>query len=146
MGDKGLVFGGVTALAGRNVTRGVLLGVAEARGVPSLLKGQGVSCADVVEAERCAGTVVQEGDAVFIRSGIGQDKHWSSMASAGGRPGVLPEVIPWLYGRGVAVYSGDCTPTGLHQVPSSAVLVGRRPIAHTWCYWERDKPYCRLLI
>ena len=106
--EGGLLFGGITGLAGGIITRGVLLDVAEARGVMELQEGEGVSCADLVEAERHAGTIVHEGDAIFVRSGIGPDPRWSIAESVGRRPGVLPEVIPWLYDRGVAVYSGDC--------------------------------------
>jgi kynurenine formamidase len=131
LGEDRLLFGGITAMAGGIVTRGVLLDIAEARGVRTLLKGEGISCADLAAAEDLAETSVHEGDAIFVRSGIGQDKRWSSPVSSAGRPGVLPEVIPWLYKKGVAVYSGDCverlSPAGdegdmpLHEVGLSAM-------------------------
>ena len=112
--DRGLTFGAVTAMASGILTRGVLLDVAETRGVPTLLEGEGISVDDLVAAERRGGTVVRTGDALFIRSGIGQDPRWLDPATIAGRPGVLPEVIPWLHERQVALYSGDC----IERLPS----------------------------
>ena len=108
LSEDGLRFGSVTAMAGGVVTRGVLLDVADTRGVRTLLEGEGISCRDLLDAERRSGSTVHDGDAVFVRSGIGQDTRWSSAQNTAWRPGVLPEVIPWLYDRRVAVYSGDC--------------------------------------
>jgi kynurenine formamidase len=106
--DRGMTFGAVTNMASGIMTRGVLLDVAEARGVPTLVEGEGISVEDLMAAEAKSGTSVQSGDALFIRSGIGQDPRWLDPETIAGRPGVLPEVIPWLYEREVAVYSGDC--------------------------------------
>ncbi|HTX00062.1 MAG TPA: cyclase family protein [Acidimicrobiales bacterium] len=108
VGEQGLSFGSITAMSPGIMTRGVLLDVAAARGVTLLEQGEGISRADVVEAERRSGTSVRRGDAVFIRSGIGQDRRWLDRNRLSGRPGVLPDVIPWLHEKGVAVYSGDC--------------------------------------
>src|SRR5579862_3286803 len=66
--DRGLTFGAVTAMATGVLTRGVLLDVAETRGVPTLLEGEGISVDDLVAAEQRSGTVVRTGDALFIRS------------------------------------------------------------------------------
>jgi kynurenine formamidase len=106
--DRGLAFGAITAMSQGILARGLLLDVAGARGVQSLQEGDGISRDDLLEAERQSGTVVREGDAIFVRSGIGQDRRWFDPATIGGRPGVLPEAIPWLYEKGVALYSGDC--------------------------------------
>ncbi|MCU1490114.1 MAG: hypothetical protein JWM85_1519 [Acidimicrobiaceae bacterium] len=112
--DRGLAFGAVTAMANGIMARGVLLDIAETRGVPTLLEGEGISVDDLLAAERRSGTVVRAGDALFLRSGIGQDARWSDPSAIGGRPGILPEVIPWLYERQVSLYSGDC----MERLPS----------------------------
>jgi kynurenine formamidase len=112
--ERGLAFGAVTSMASGILARGVLLDVAETRGVPTLLEGEGISVEDLLAAERRCGTVVRSGDALFIRSGIGQDPRWMDPSTIGGRPGVLPEVIPWLHERQVAVFSGDC----IERLPS----------------------------
>jgi kynurenine formamidase len=112
--DQGMKFGAVTAMASGIMARGVLLDIAGTRGVPTLVEGEGISVDDLLAAEAKSGTTVQSGDALFLRSGIGQDPRWLGPATIGGRPGVLPEVIPWLYERQVAVYSGDC----IERLPS----------------------------
>ncbi|MCU1495701.1 MAG: hypothetical protein JWO62_3465 [Acidimicrobiaceae bacterium] len=112
--DRGLSFGAVTAMASGIMARGVLLDVAETRGVPTLLEGEGISVDDLLAAERRCGTVVRAGDALFLRSGIGQDARWLDPSTIGGRPGVLTEVIPWLHERQVALFSGDC----IERLPS----------------------------
>jgi len=108
IGESGLKFGSVLGMADGIITRGVLLDVARARGVVALSEGEGIDVDDVLLAERESGTTVRSGDAIFIRSGIGQYARWLSGANAANRPGVKPNVIPWLYEREVAVYSGDC--------------------------------------
>jgi len=121
-----LSFGSIMAMSTGIVTRGVFLDVAAARGVDSLEAGEGVSLEDIRNAEVQSGTSVREGDAVLLRSGIGQRDHWSTPAGAVDRPGILAEVVPWLHEKHVAVYGGDCaellSPGGaegdfpLHQV------------------------------
>jgi kynurenine formamidase len=111
--DEGLAFASICGMRDGIVTRGILLDIAEVRGVDMLGKGEGVSLEDVLEAERRGGVAVQRGDAIFIRSGIGLDKRWRDGSSIAGRPGVLPEVIPWIFDRQVSVYSGDC----IEQLP-----------------------------
>ena len=125
--DGGLLsFGSIMAMSSGIVTRGVFLDVAEARGVDRLETGEGVSLEDIRKAEVQSAVSVREGDAILLRSGIGQRDHWSTPAGAVSRPGLLPEVIPWLHEKRVAVYGGDCaellSPGGaegdfpLHQV------------------------------
>jgi kynurenine formamidase len=123
---RAVSFGSIMAMSSGIVTRGVFLDVAAARGVDSLEEGEGVSLEDIRNAEMQSGLSVREGDAILLRSGIGQRDHWSTPAGAVNRPGILAEVIPWLYEKRVAVYGGDCAellpPDGaegdfpLHQV------------------------------
>jgi kynurenine formamidase len=121
-----LSFGSIMAMSTGIITRGVYLDVAAARGVDRLEEGEGVSLEDIRNAEVRSGVEVREGDAIFVRSGIGQVDHWARPAGVVNRPGILPEVIPWLHAKRVAVYAGDCaellSPQGadgdfpLHQV------------------------------
>ena len=77
---RGLSFGSIMAMSPGIITRGVLLDVAVARGVESLEAGEGVTLDDIHKAEVKSGVQVREGDAVFVRSGIGQDEHWATPA------------------------------------------------------------------
>jgi len=106
--DVGVSFGSIMAMSTGIITRGVYLDVAAARGVDTLEEGDGISVEDLGNAEARAGVAVGEGDAVFVRSGIGQNDRWVRPTGAVNRPGVLPEVIPWLHAKRVALYSGDC--------------------------------------
>jgi kynurenine formamidase len=103
-----VTFGSIMAMSTGIITRGVYLDVAAARGVDSLEGGEGISAADIRSAELQGGVPVREGDAVFVRSGIGQDQRWIEPSGAVNRPGLLPDVIPWLHAKRVAVYGGDC--------------------------------------
>ena len=119
---NGLRSGGVDALAGGIVTRGVLLDVAGQKGVEALDPGEGISGEDLDSAERAAGAEVMAGDAVFVRAGTGG----RGPGPDGRRAGLLGVAVEWLHRRCVSVYSGDCierlpgddpeVPMVLHQV------------------------------
>lgn len=119
---QGVEFGGVEAMAGGIVTRGILLDVAQARGRHSLETTDGISAEDLTDAERRCGAQVLEGDAVFVRAGIGL----GGPGPDGRRAGLLASAVRWLHERRVALYSGDCierlpgedqrVPMVLHQV------------------------------
>lgn len=122
MHPEGLRFGGIESTAKGIVTRGVLLDVARARGVTSLAMTEVVSEEDLALAERQSGEVVLEGDAVFVRSGIGI----GGTDANGYRTGLSGSAVRWLYDHNVSIYSGDCiekfpsedpaVPMVLHQV------------------------------
>src|SRR4029077_9499950 len=125
VGPNGIHHGSIYALAGGVVTRGVLLDVARAKGVPHLEPGTGLSVADVESAERLAGVRVAQGDAVFVRSGL--DLQPDTNRQTDTRTGVLPDVVRWLHERRVAIYSGDCIeriPSGYPSVPMPLHQVG----------------------
>lgn len=119
--ESGLQFGGIDAMAGGIVTRGVLLDVERSRGIDGLVDGA-VTASDLSAAEAASGTTVLPGDAVFVRSGI--DRGGPDVQ--GRRPGLVADAVIWLHERQVAVYSGDCIermpgddrrlPMVLHQV------------------------------
>jgi kynurenine formamidase len=124
-GPKGIHHGSIHALANGVVTRGVLLDVAEARGVVNLEPGDGILVSDLESAERSAGVLVAEGDAIFVRSGLDRQASGSDRTAA--RTGVLPDVVRWLHERRVAIYSGDCIermPSGYPSVPMPLHQVG----------------------
>lgn len=128
--EDGLAFGSIQPLGARGiVTRGVLLDVAAFRGVAHLSVGDGISAADLDAAEDRSGIRVSPGDAIFIRGGHGVRKalEGDSHDETAAHEGVLPDVLPWLHERGVAVYSGDCIelrPSGYPRVPMPLHQIG----------------------
>lgn len=127
VGPDGLHHGAITDLLPGIVTRGVLLDVATARGLPYLARGTGVGVDDLRAAEELAGTAVRRGDAVFLRTGIAARLAAEGVPDEEPREGVLPEVIAWLHERDVAVYSGDCIermPSGSPTMPMPLHQIG----------------------
>jgi kynurenine formamidase len=123
----GIGFGSIMAAANGIVTRGVLLDVAAARGVDHLRVDDGIGVADLEAAERLAGTKVESGDAIFVRSGQALRERREGSIGASPREGVLAEVVPWLHEREVALYSGDCIermPSGYERVPMPLHQIG----------------------
>jgi kynurenine formamidase len=109
------------------VTRGVLLDVCAARGVPWLPPGEGITAADLEAAEELAGARLRAGDAVIVHAGT--DRRPASGVpddSDGKREGLTPDCLPFLHQRHVALFAGDCIeqlrstvpglPFPLHQV------------------------------
>lgn len=127
VGDDGVSFGSIDAYRDGIVTRGVLLDVPAARGVDHLRPGDGIGVADLEAAEELAGTRVEEGDALVLRSGLAlreQREGWNGDLP---REGVLAEVVPWLHERRVAVLGFDCVerlPSGYERVPMPLHQVG----------------------
>lgn len=127
---EGLGFGSIRPLGERPiVTRGVLLDVARARGVRYLEPGDGIGVADLEAAERAGGLRVASGDAIFVRSGHELRARAEGMEHTESAPhaGVLPEVLPWLHAREVALYAGDCIerrPSGYPRVKMPLHQVG----------------------
>jgi kynurenine formamidase len=125
--SAGAGFASIVESASGILTRGVLLDVARARGVPFLESGEGIGADDLDAAEALAGTRVRRGDAVLVRSGqdvrrAAQDD-WEEFP----REGLLPDCIPWLHEREIALYGGDCIerlPSGYERVPLPLHQVG----------------------
>ncbi len=126
VGPDGLKFGSVMAASQGIVTRGIFLDVAAAHNVSFLGAGYGISVADLENCERTEHIRVESGDAVFLRSGI-QVRMTKEPAPDGVREGILPDVIPWIHEREVAVYSGDCIeqlPSGFPRLPMPLHQIG----------------------
>jgi kynurenine formamidase len=87
------------------VTRGVLLDVAEARGVPFFEPGEGVLPDDLEEAERRQGVQVESGDAVLAFTGFPayrrENRKWTGM------PGWQVAALPWLHHHEAALIGMD---------------------------------------
>lgn len=103
----GLRLGSVHAQRNGIVTRGVLLDVARARGVPYLSGRDTIVEADLTAAERLAGVTVREGDAIVVRAGIVPWQRAEGPEDGLSRPGLAVECLRWIRRKGVAVYAGD---------------------------------------
>jgi kynurenine formamidase len=126
-GPGGLAFGDIVPQRLGVFTRGVLLDVARARGAPWLEAGDGIAVADLEAAERLAGVRVGSGDALVVRVGLTPREAAQGEEDPRQRAGLLPECIPWLYEREIAVYGGDCIeqlPSGFAAVPAPLHQVG----------------------
>jgi kynurenine formamidase len=123
---SGMAYGSIHAQRQGIFTRGVLLDVAAARGVPWLEPTEFVTVSDLEAAEKLAGVRVETGDAVFVRVGLEAREGEQGPEDLSQRAGLDAEVLPWLHEREVAVYSGDCVeripypstrvPLPLHQI------------------------------
>jgi kynurenine formamidase len=126
LSQAGLRSGSVYAQRDGIITRGVLLDVAAARGVPYLAPQETVTAEDLTAAEEYAGVRVESGDAVFVHIGLERREAEQGTEDPAARAGLDGGCLPWLHGREVAVYSGDCVeripypseavPLPLHQI------------------------------
>jgi kynurenine formamidase len=107
----------------------VLLDVAAARDVPYLGPDEAIGADDLEAARRRASVEVAPGDAIVVRSGhaLRAAAEGDDHDEAGPHEGVLPDVLPWLHSRDVAVYAGDCIevrPSGYARVTMPLHQVG----------------------
>ncbi|HEM45569.1 MAG TPA: cyclase family protein, partial [Alphaproteobacteria bacterium] len=90
-------------------SRGVLLDVPRALGLPWLEPGAAITVEQLERAEADHGVRVTEGDVLLVATGrdARRDAHgpWSPWEV--GLAGLHPECIPWLHERGVAVLGSD---------------------------------------
>ena len=114
-----MTFASVHALREGIFTRGVLLDVAKARGVDYLRPDEGVYPEDLEAAEKMADVMVESGDAIFVRVGLGAREAVEGEENPSSRAGLMAECLPWIHEREVAVYSGDC----IERMPSVYPLV-----------------------
>jgi kynurenine formamidase len=114
------------------ITRGVLLDVAAARGVPWLEPGEGALPDDLEAAEERQGVRVEPGDAVFLRTGFGRYRRETgkvSGADAGiAQPGWQAAALPWLRRRDVSLIgcdtANDVSPSGYRAIPLPVHIIG----------------------
>jgi kynurenine formamidase len=125
--SSGLAFASIQALRIGIFTRGILLDVARARGVPWLEPDDTVEVDDLLAAERLTGLNVESGDAVVVRIGLGHRERKLGPEDFSERAGLSAECIPWLHERQVAVYSGDCVekiPSPFERIPLPLHMIG----------------------
>jgi len=94
--------------------------------VPWLTPDEGVSPGDLDRAEALAGERVGSGDAVIVRVGLAARERVEGTEDPSHRAGLLPECLPWLHEREVAVYGGDCIeklPSPYPRVPAPFHMV-----------------------
>ena len=118
---------GIHELASGIGSRGVLIDVPRARGVPYLEIGEPIFVDDLEKAERDAGLRVESGDVLLVRTG-----RWALRDARGawdprqGAAGLDASCLPWLHARGVAALGCD----GVSDVLPSRVEGVQMPI-HT---------------
>ncbi len=122
----------ITDAGGGIVTRGVLLDVAAARGVPWLEPGDGAYPEDLEAAEARQGVGVEAGDGVFLRTGYGRWRHEtgkvSPMEAGITQPGWQAACLPWLRERDVAFIgadtANDVSPSGYSNIALPVHVIG----------------------
>ncbi|MGI9667228.1 MAG: cyclase family protein [Acidimicrobiia bacterium] len=91
------------------VTRGVMLDIAGVHGVETLDPGYEITVDDLNSAEELAGTSVQSGDAVLLRTGW--SSHWDNTdtfrGQTGGAPGPGEPAAEWLLARDIMLAGGE---------------------------------------
>jgi kynurenine formamidase len=116
------------------ISRGLMLDIAAVRGRP-LDGGEEVTVDDLRRACELAGSGVEPGDTVFVRTGW--YRHWSDArvfsGEAGGSPGVGMPGTTWLVEHGARLIGSDTmvfekTELGSHALPVHGYLLVRQGI------------------
>jgi kynurenine formamidase len=125
-GASGLTANSITALRDGVFTRGVLLDVAAAVGLPWLPADHTITPDQLERAEDMAGVRAGAGDAVIVHTGLAARLSDAPDSDGGRRAGVGVDAVLWLRERDVAVFGGDCVdvlpgpdpdlPLPLHQL------------------------------
>ena len=107
----------VTAAVGGIVTRGVLVDAPMLREQRYIERGDGVGMDDINAAQEKCGFTVREGDVLLLRTGqLGMREELGPVdAYVAGSSGPMPEILPFMHERGVAVMGSD---TGNDVQPS----------------------------
>lgn len=105
---NGASWGSVLAMKYGIFTRGVLLDVAAARGVPWYESDEYVTVADFEAAEKRQNLRVESGDAIFVRTGMERMEREKGLQDVYPRAGLHAECVEWMHKREVSVYGGDC--------------------------------------
>jgi kynurenine formamidase len=105
---SGSKWGSIHAQRQGIFTRGVLLDVAAARGVPWYNPDEYVTAADFEAAEKRQRVKVESGDAIFVRTGMERMEAELGEQDIYPRAGLHAECVEWMHDRQVSVYGGDC--------------------------------------
>jgi len=104
----GARWGSIFAMRQGIFTRGVLLDVAAARGVPWYESNEYVTVADLEAAEQRQSVRVSSGDVLLVRSGMERMEQERGLQDTYPRAGFHAECAEWMHRREVALYGGDC--------------------------------------
>jgi kynurenine formamidase len=99
--------GTVESVSAGILSRGVLLDVATARGVPWLEDGEAVRPDDLERCELAANSRIRRGDMLFVRTGYRKRLPHGPTARFAPRPGLHASCLPWLYEREVSLIACD---------------------------------------
>jgi kynurenine formamidase len=89
------------------ITRGVLLDVAGLDGGPHLEPGRVVTPEELAAAAEAAGTAIEPGDFVLIRTGWGRYFDVDNARYLSGEPGIDVPAAKWLTAQGVTAIGAD---------------------------------------
>jgi hypothetical protein len=111
------------------VTRGILVDAPWLRGVDVVEPGDGVGLADLAAARERCGIQPEPGDVLLLRTGqLGRRDRLGPLPADAGSAGPLPEILPVLRERDVAVLGSDTgndvTPTGYERFSNPVHQVG----------------------
>src|SRR5262245_41867950 len=105
---SGSKWGSIYAQRQGIFTRGILLDVAAARGVPWYNPDEYVTAEDFEAAEKRQRVKVESGDAIFVRTGMERMEAELGEQDIYPRAGLHAECAEWMHNRQVSVYGGDC--------------------------------------
>jgi kynurenine formamidase len=108
MTADGAQWGSIYAMRNGVFTRGVLLDVAAARGVPWYESNEYVTVADFEAAEKRQNVRVSSGDALLVRTGMERMEKERGLQDTYPRAGFHADCAEWMHRREVAIYGGDC--------------------------------------
>ncbi len=108
MSADGTQWGSIFAMRAGVFTRGVLLDVAAARGVPWYESNEYVTVVDFEAAEKRQNVRVSSGDALLVRTGMEHMEQERGVQDIYPRAGFHAECAEWMHTREVAIYGGDC--------------------------------------
>ena len=112
------------------VTRGILVDAPLLRGTQLVERGDGVGLDDVEKAESQCNVKLEQGDVLLLRTGqLGhRDRTGPIDVAKAGSAGPLPELLPLVRERGVAVLGSDTgndvSPTGYERFSNPVHQIG----------------------
>jgi kynurenine formamidase len=126
---EGATSHNVANASGGIVTRGILVDAPWLRGVEVVEPGDGVGLTDLDAARERCGIWPQSGDVLLLRTGqLGRRDRVGPLPADAGSAGPLPELLPLLRERDVAVLGSDTgndvMPTGYERFSNPVHQVG----------------------
>ena len=107
-GTAGSRSNGVQNYTGKIVTRGVLVDLAEHRGVETLQPGYPITTDDLEDCLAAEGVEIRPGDALIVRTGFMKARrgNWGDYAG-GPSPGLSLHTAPWIRDNDIAAVATD---------------------------------------